>query len=342
MKYLIIFILTTCLYFGCQVKPGSIKPETSEKIPAWYINTPNDNMTSIFGSGTGASKEEARNEALNQIASIISIKIESKFHSKKTEFNNEYNSITESELNTIVKAIEFTNYRVVKNTMVDEKFYTLVELDREAFYNTKFNEFKSIDNKINYQWKDFENKSIIEKIQISNDLKNTIEKATLSLPVLSVIKERFNQSVYKNKYDKYQEELKYLANNIIVYFNNSNATTFKTVIEKYISQLGATIVDNKNKVKRDQLKNFIIIDIQKTFKKLKLTVTDPTLKNAHFVEVSITITILDSANNTLSKNIISVTNMSKYSIEDAANKTALFENVIKKQGILQILMGNNK
>jgi len=129
---------------------------------------------------------------------------------------------------------------------------------------------------------------------------------------------------------------------MLVYFKKSNAAAFQNIVKKYVSQAGAKIFKDIKKINKKELKNLIIIDIKKSAKEQKMTSTSEKLKNAHFAKVAITLTVLNSDNKVLAKNIISVLNISKVSFEDAVNKTEKFEKEIKKQGILNILMGNNK
>jgi len=339
---LILFILNSLFYIGCLPPP---KEPTEKTIPQWHINPPNDNAMFLYGSGCGLSQEESQHKALNRIASKISITIESIFESDTQErvFNSEHfnSSVTKQKIKSSVESMKFSNYRISRNILVNGQYYTLIELDREKFFYTKLKEVQFLDNEINKQWKRFQSISIIEKLQFSKDIRKNIDKAYLKFPILSAISENFNDRKYREQYEGYLYEIKYLSNNAIVYFNKSKATTFQNIVKKYVSQLGMKIVKNREIVKKNQLNNLIIIDIKKSAEKKHYKSSNPKFKTAHFAQVKITLTCLNYANKVLSKNIISMLNISLESFQDAVNKTKKFENKIKDHGILNILMGEN-
>lgn len=121
--------MLTLLLIGC----GGSQPEPIS-YPSWYLNPPINNGSSLYGVGSGADINSAKNSALNAIAASLSLTLSSEF--KKSESSqslngneNAYKSI-QNTIKAQVKEIEFGSFQVLQNQVSQNEVLVLVEVSR--------------------------------------------------------------------------------------------------------------------------------------------------------------------------------------------------------------------
>ena len=343
LKYLTVPV-TALFLSGCFGGGPSPDQTSSNQIPEWFVNTPKDNPMYFYGSGEGQTKDEAQSNALSQIAATISVTVESTMSSlRKQSTSNghvDYSSETEQQVKSSVKAMKFSNYRVTKSAMFGGKYYLLVELDRDGFFATKLKELQALDNAIASEWKRYNTLSVFEKARQVVGIKGKISEALAMLPILSAINEGFKDSQYRSVYEKQMDEMSYVTDNLLATFGTTNSPSVQELVKKYLSQMGIKMVKSKSGLSGKQLDNLIIIDIDVSAKEQALKSASKALEGAHFAKVSVTLTTKAANGKVMAKNIVSVRNISKESFADAVAKTEKLEELIQREGIMNILAGN--
>jgi len=137
MKY-IISICIALFIIGCG---GSGQPEPVA-YPSWFLNPPANDGSFLYGTGEGRDIDSAKASALNSVAASLSITVSSEL--KKNESSQSFNgneNAYHSTLNTVkaeVKAIEFSDYRIIQNQVIGGKARVLAEvLPLQTFHHPK-------------------------------------------------------------------------------------------------------------------------------------------------------------------------------------------------------------
>jgi len=321
------------LLIGCSGSNSSVQPS----YPDWYLNTSKSNASYYYAVGEGSNKEEAKINALSQISSEISVSVSSTFAVTKTTSNNKYNKTVQQNTKSSVKEINFTGVKIVKNAQIDGKILTYLKVDRNILFAAQKNNVDNQVQKIESLSNRVKNNGIIELLLKKNKIEKSIMQVMSKLNILKAINNSFDIENYQNNLLNIRnniEEMKSDAN--ILVKGSSNTEAFKDIIKQNLSSLGLNLVNNASS------KNLVIVDVNVNAKNKKVKTSDPRLRGAKFADVKITLTTLNADNKIIAKNIIRVLNISKESYIDAVNKTQKFERKIKKQGILNILIKQNR
>lgn len=224
MRYLWVVVL---FLLGC----GSVE------IPKWYINTPKDNPIYIYGTGEGASKQDAINNALGFMASKLKVKINSTFESEKSliqtnDDTNIYKNLSQN-IKTTVENFTFYNYQIDKIKKIDDKYYVLLKINKlsnsEKIIDSIKEELKTLpkptsplEDVINYKKALKTLKTLKAKYQLAKILNPDCEK--------------INLDSYINKYNKLLQKITFNV--------TSNNELLKTLTLNYLSQQGFSISKN--------------------------------------------------------------------------------------------------
>lgn len=315
-------------------------------IPDWYSTTTTNSSVYYYGTGEGDTKEEAQNSALNQIASQISVTIKSTISSQQKQsidYGNEaYSSETKKRVEATVKAMRFSNFETTKIDLINGKYYLLVRVDRDALYSSKLKKLKLLDNEIKTMWQRYQMLPSFEKLILVQKINQKIEDVKVLFPILSAINRKFNETQYRKNYDSYQKDSTSLKDKIIVYFKKTNAKEVENVISKHLSQFGIKIIHNKNEIPKKQLNNLIIINIKRDAVEYKFKSASSKMANVKAAKITLTLTTLSHNNEIIAKNILYLKDFSKESYQDAVKKTNQLDKIIQKNGILNILIGDNQ
>lgn len=279
--YIVAASLAASLFTGCSMSimgQGNNESPQAQGLPEWYVNATQSNSFTLYGVGEGGSLEEAKSQALNAMASSLSVSVSSVMN--KEEFvqsdnrgqSDSFKSV-KNRVNLEVQRIEFTNSRVVKNTVVDGTFYVLVSVDRDELFKLKSERFFSLDKKIDNAYKMALSSSALESLKALKTLEKEITEAKGKAVVLSAIKPEFKISKYLDKYNNYLLKQKELLAQFVIYVDSDSGYFAQEMIEalngeqlkvtKYASRSNVT-VKVRNRVRKSMYKSFYIVKVSTT------------------------------------------------------------------------------
>jgi hypothetical protein len=330
--------LISFTFLGCAGGSMGQFAQPKNELPNWYLNPKTSNAAYYYGVAEGSSKKEAKINALNQIAAEISVSVSSSIDISKTSKNNVYSKEVESKTKASIEKIKFTGIEIIENAYNNGKFYTYLKVNRDILFNSQK---KALDN--DYEstismWKHMQKNGVFELFKNGSKLNSNLDKIFIQLPKLKAINDNFNQDKYLTELVSIKNKARDMQSNAVVYVqNNKGSQGYQSVIKKYLSSFGMNLISNKSDVSNK--KNLIIVDLTKKSQPKKVKTTDPRLKGASFADVVITIKTKNYKNKIIAQNRIKVINISKSGYNAASVKTAKFEREIKKQGIMNILLG---
>jgi hypothetical protein len=248
-------LLACALLFSACLGAKNNSPQKNVIIPTWYINTPVNNELSLYGTGFGYSVKEAKHDALNNMSAslITSISSDTTINTTSNSSSNEYNKNVNKEVKVKTETIDFTNAKVNKTVLINNAFYILVSVDREALFSSKLIKFKLLDNKIKKDFLSSSTFSKLERIYALQVLKEKIANAKKSAYVLYAINNRFKYQKYYTVYESMLSKLETLKRDLkIKVKSNLNEGYFK---DELISLL------NSNNYKVSNSKADVVISI---------------------------------------------------------------------------------
>ena len=140
MNRLILFILSLILIaiLGCSKKPHP---------PKWYYNVYNSNEY-LFATGSAYDKDTAVKNALSNIASQLNVNVSSNLIINKGQHQNYYFKDFYKEVNTKVKNLPITNYKIVKLAKDDINYYVLIKVSKKDIATTYKNKIEDDLHKV--------------------------------------------------------------------------------------------------------------------------------------------------------------------------------------------------
>ncbi|WP_369433700.1 LPP20 family lipoprotein [Psychromonas sp. MME1] len=148
-----------------------------QKTPEWVLTPTQDTAQYIYGIGQGTTLDEAKQHALKTLASKFSVSVNSDTLHKQSLHNGRTDELFSQEINTHVKAIEFTHFEQIKAEQVKQQYYMLVAINRQGFINNNKSKLAAIRSDISTMLADVNNKSKIEKLYVYNKLQKEVTKA---------------------------------------------------------------------------------------------------------------------------------------------------------------------
>ena len=168
------------LFISCT---GAQKKLKSQDIPSWFLSSPAQDKNNLYGTSSAYSLEQAKKQALNNISSYLSIEIQSSTEIQKNSGNGYYNHNISQNISTNTKKLQFTNTKIIKDTIINSKYYVLVQVNKNKLFdenkNILLNSDKNINNLLFY--------SLIERDEETefkpndDDLSNVVHSDLLAL-----------------------------------------------------------------------------------------------------------------------------------------------------------------
>lgn len=118
MKHYIII----CLLLWLLPEAQAAKP----KVPGWYTSAPADTVEMLYGIGKGLDKTEAIRQALGEINNKILVTISTSTTTERQEVNQAVSESYSNKVQARGEAIQFRNYQVQQSAEVNAEFYVLV------------------------------------------------------------------------------------------------------------------------------------------------------------------------------------------------------------------------
>jgi hypothetical protein len=325
------------LFSGCVPalnQPTSSFEQEVQTMPHWILNPILSNAQKYYAIGEGKTQEEAKVSALNQIASEISISISSSLQVNKKATQNSYSKEVQSTVNATVEQINFTSATIEKNHFLNNRFYSLVSVNRSALFNASKSDLDKKMTQIDALWEFVQKEGIFELLVQEQKLSTLISETIVLSSLVKSINASFEQSPYETKLNNIANSMRNQKANMAVVVSSSNATAYANVLKNSLAANGIKIVNTTS------LNNTMIkIDVSKSATQRFVKTTSAILKDAKFANVDIYIKTQNHANKTVAQNVVKVTNISKTSYNDAVNNSSKFQNVLDEEGLLFVLTG---
>lgn len=347
-KILTIFVtaVISLSFLGCGGATAQPKKNISQsKMPSWYLSEVPTDSISFYGVGEGSSKELAKSKALAQISGTISTTVESAMEMTETDTTeNGYSQESKSNIKSSTDSIKFTGITVIDTAYVDGKFYTYLKVDREQLFNSLKGDLDSKYSKISVLFKQMKANGIFDILKNSAKVDKMVSYI-LSKPTIEIlksIKPSFKATKYRAMVVSIQTDLAKLKSKAVIYIKSKDSLSshYKDILKKYISSYGITLVNNKKRVKDKT--NLLVVDVAVKAKKKNVKTSDPRLRGASFAAVHIYLTTKNHKGKIVAQNIVNVVNISKDGLSAAKIKTRKFERELKRRGVLNILLKNQK
>jgi hypothetical protein len=319
----IIPILIALLLIGCG---GNGQPEPVS-YPSWFLNPPANDGSFLYGTGEGNTIDSAKASALNSIAASLSITVSSEF--KKNESSQSFNgneNAYHSALNTVkaeVKAIEFSDYRIIQNQVTGNKALVLVEVSRFKLFKNQKEKLEHLSQELKSEQINIERHSPLKKAYLYNQ---NIEQ-TQRLKSLAILSKSINSDFDAAPYFQQAADIKQTQDNAIDDAKVSitaepEAEVFVAVLTEGLNKAGIKTV-YKSANTRIHLKNNFQTDEIYGFKIAKATLT---------------ISTQDNSRKNIATKTISLSGKSRYDYDKAKTSAAQgFSNKIKEEGIYTVL-----
>jgi hypothetical protein len=245
--------------------------QPTAKLPSWFINTPAHDSNFLYGSGSGYSKEESKNDALSHISSSLQVQIKSKFSQKKEAIsqNNQalfFSNTTNKDLEAKALKIDYQNVKIQEVKVINDKFYTLVKIDKKALIKQKLYQLQEKDIYIAKQIEKAQKEnSKIATITTYQKVSPDIVQAKHLVNLLKILGYDFDKRCYLENYTNDELEYTKAINSLKIKISSDN-NHFKNIISSYISLKGfksstnqpdITII-NKNNITNNKYKGWYI------------------------------------------------------------------------------------
>jgi hypothetical protein len=331
---LILLLLTGCAQNFNTLLSTPNTPNTNNTMPIWILNPIQSNAESYYAVGEGNSQNEAKISALNQIASEISVSVSSDLSVSKISTQGNYSKDVELNVKSSVEKIEFTSAQIEKSHFYNGKFYSLVSVNKEILYNKKKSELDNNMSKIDVDWRLIQNQGVFALITKHESVDKSISDSLILTSLIKTINTSFNEKKYTDKLFYISEKMQNMKSNISACIQSNNASAYAEVLKKSLSLNGIKIVPVQQLTA-----NMIKIDVSKSSKEKFVKTTDNRLKNAKFADVKLTLKTYNNKNKVVAQNIVTVTNISNISYQDAVDKTSRFSDILDDFGLMYVLTG---
>jgi len=309
----IISIFITLFIIGCG---GNRQPEPIS-YPSWYLNPPANDGSFLYGTGEGNTIDSAKASALNSIAASLSTTVSSEFKKKESSqsFNGNENAY-HSALNTVkaeVKAIEFSDYRIMQNQVVENKALVLVEVSRFKLFTTQKEKLERFSQELLTEQSNINRQSPLKKAYLYEKNRDKAQRI-ISLALLT---KSINSGFDTAPYFQQAADIKQICSDAVDNAKVSitaepEAEVFVTVITEGLNKAGIKTV-YKGANTRIHLKNSFQTDEIYGFKIAKATLS---------------ISTQDSSRKNIATKTINLSGKSRYDYDKA--KASAAQNLRKK------------
>lgn len=319
----IISIFITLFIIGCG---GSRQPEPVS-YPSWFLNPPANDGSFLYGTGEGRDINSAKASALNSVAASLSITVSSEF--KKNESSQSFNgneNAYHSALNTVkaeVKAIEFSDYRIIQNQVVGNKALVLVEVSRFKLFTAQKEKLERFSQKLKTEQNNINRQSPLKKAYLYQQNRDKTQRLTSLALLTKSINSDFDTAPYfQQAADIKQTQSDVIDNAKVSITAEPDAEVFVTALKEGLNRAGIkTVTRGSNTSIR--LKNSFQTDEIYGFKIAKATLS---------------ISTQDSSRKNIATKTISLSGKSRYDYDKAkASAAQALKKKIETEGIYSVL-----
>ncbi len=313
-------LFLSLIFTGCISTPEPIA------YPSWYLNPPQNNGSFLYGVGEGSDLNSAKVSALSSVSASLSITVSSEL--KKSELSSSLNGNEKTyksvlnRVNAEVKAIEFNNYRVTQNQVINSKFLILVEVSRHKLFNEQKTKLDNYTQELkNEQLQIQKTPAIKQALLYKQSEENTAQLKSLAL-LAKTVNSNFDTSAYLKEISIIKRSKQEALSRVKVKITASkDASLFLDALKEGLNKVGVTTVNHgantlitlKNHFQTDEIYGYKIA-------KSRLTISTQSLDK------------------TLATNTLALSGKSRYDYQKAkANAANILRAKIKKEGIFSIL-----
>jgi len=263
----IISIFITLFIIGCG---GSRQPEPVS-YPSWFLNPPANDGSSLYGTGEGRDIDSAKASALNSVAASLSITVSSQF--KKNESSQSFNgneNAYHSALNTVkaeVKAIEFSDYKIIQNQVVGSKALVLVEVSRFKLFTAQKEKLERFSQELKTEQNNINRQSSLKKAYLYEQNRDKTQRLTSLALLIKSINSDFDTAPYfQQTADIKQAQSDAIDDAKVSITAEPDAEVFVAVLKEGLNKAGVKIVTRgantsihlKNSFQTDEIYGFKI------------------------------------------------------------------------------------
>ncbi len=333
MKTLLIFF-TLSFFSACGAAASpSVNKNTAL---SWFDNPPSDTTKYFYGVGYGKTQKDAKSDALATISAKISVNVASNF-SNSVSANRQSGdenilSTTKSEVVSRSKDIEYSDVKVKKSLNDGKKWIVLVEVDRAILTATYERKLDKVDSKIKAEWEIYQDAGYFEKLKLSSVINNYLKQADGIFPLLHALNQNYDDSKYSSRYMNYTKEMRKAQNELVFKIkSDENSEPLASLIRSKLSAKNATF----------NSKNYnVLISITTKAKKRKYKSTNDKFAKLTFALRKTLIKATDRDGNVVSNVVYKTKSGSSEGFKDAIARTAKYEDMIAKKGIISFITGN--
>ncbi|MEA2092015.1 MAG: LPP20 family lipoprotein [Campylobacterota bacterium] len=333
MKTLLIFFtLTFFSACGASASPSTNKNATT----SWLDNPPSDTSKYFYAVGYGETQKDAKSDALATISAKISVNVASNFSNSVTanrqSGDEEILSTTKNEVVSQSKNIEYSDVKVKESLNDGNKWTLLVEVDRAILTATYERKLDKVDSKIKAEWEIYQDAGYFEKLKLSSVINNYLKQTDTFFPLLYALNQNYDDSKYSSRYMNYTKEMRKAQNELVFKIkSDENSEPLASLIRSELSAQNATFNDRNYNV---------LISITTKAKKRKYKSTNDKFAKLTFALRKTLIKATDREGNVVSNVIYKTKSGSSEGFEDAIARTAKYEDMIAKKGIISFITGN--
>jgi hypothetical protein len=254
--FIAVFGMLLLLLGGCASKtptPQQQPKAAVQKLPAWFLNPPQDNTRYMYGVAMAQNRESAVKAALDDMVSKLRISIRSSYSSKEQQNDYYSSSKVSNEIQAEVANIQINNYSVVAAQVVGYgQFAVLVRTDKKDFVNGLIDTLQQEKRDIDTAYAALQNKNPLSRYEGLQKLQPKLQKLRGDL---NIVDELYASTSGVKKFDKldilsgivkiHQRFLdaQNALNFYIVY--DKNSTPFVDTMKDFLSKKGLNIVERK-------------------------------------------------------------------------------------------------
>lgn len=331
-KIIIFFALTFFSACGAVASPSV----NNSAAMSWLSNPPSDTSKYFYGVGYGETLRDAKSDALATISAKISVNVASNFSNSVTanrqNGDEDVLSTTKSEVVSKSKNIEYNDVKVQESFNDGKQWILLVEVDRDILTATYDRKLNDVDANLKAEWEIYKKAEYFEKLKISSGINKYLKETDSFFPLLHALNPNYDDSKYTSRYMEYTKEMRKAKSELVFKIqSDKNSESLASLIRSELSAENATFNNQKYNV---------LINITTAAKEKKYPSTNEKFAKLTFALRITTLKATDKNGNIVSNAVYKTKSGSSEGYEDAIARTAKYEEMIKKNGIISFITGN--
>ena len=305
---------------------------------AWVNSTPSDNSAYYYSVADGATMTDAKNNALADISSRISVSVNASFSSSLSASrlgdNEEVTSKIKQDVVTKAKEIEYSNVEVQESYNDGERWYVLVQVDRNLLAQSYVDKLTKVDNQLKNEWDIFSSASMFEKLKLSNGINALLSQTDNIFPILKTIQPSFDDSKYLDRYTMYTKQIRDAQNNLVFSIKaDNNSQSLASLLRSQLSNANYKFSDTAYNV---------LVNIKTQAIQQKIDSANPQFADMTWALRTTTIEAYNKAGMRVSNAVVKTKSGSPEGFADAIARTKKYEEIIARDGIISFITNGNQ